>query len=164
MSFCAEASEIDAEMLALWIADVALASRLGWPHPVPLLAVVLLHPSLKRGAGGRRPRPLDEDWAHTVASVYGLAAAEAHALASDLARRAMRLGAAASVTLPRELEPERQRERSQRQCLSLRLSDKSSYLKGRRSSGSRRSARSFCSIARTSSACAASGDGITPLT
>jgi hypothetical protein len=95
MNFCAEAPEIDAEMLALWIADVALASRLGWPHSVPLLAVVLLHPSLKRGAGGRRPRPLDEDWADTVASAYGLAAAEAHALASDLARRAIRLATVA---------------------------------------------------------------------
>jgi hypothetical protein len=62
-----------------------------------LLAVVILHPSLRRGAGAResRPRPLDDDWAEIVASAYGLAAAEAHALASGLARRAMRLATVA---------------------------------------------------------------------
>lgn len=91
MNLCAEASAVDAEILALWIADVALASQLGWSRPVPLLAAVILQSSLRRGAGGRRPRPSDEDWANTLASAYGLAAAEAHALASDLARRAMKL-------------------------------------------------------------------------
>jgi hypothetical protein len=95
MRFCTEAPAIDAEILAIWSADVALASRLGWARPVPLLAVVILQPSLRRGAGGRRPRPLDEDWAEIVASAYGLAAVEAHALASDLARRVIKLTAVA---------------------------------------------------------------------
>jgi hypothetical protein len=95
MRFCAEAPAIDAEILALWSADVALASRLGWSRPVPLLAVAILQPSLRHGAGGRRPRPLDEDWAEIVASAYGLAAVEAHALASDLVRRAVKLTAVA---------------------------------------------------------------------
>lgn len=95
MSFCAEASAVDAEILALWIADVALASRLGWGRPVALLAVAILRPLLRRGAGGRRPRPFDEDWVATVASAYGLAAVEAHALAIDLSRRAMRLATVA---------------------------------------------------------------------
>jgi len=99
MNVCAEASAVDAEILALWIADLALASRLGWPRPVPLLAVVILQPSLRRGAGARervsRPRPLDDDWADTVATAYGLAVAEAHALASDLARRASKLATVA---------------------------------------------------------------------
>lgn len=97
MNFCAGASAIDAEIFALWIADLALASRFGWARPVPLLAVALLHPALRRGAGERasRPRPFDDDWVATVASAYGLAAAEAHALASDLARRAMRLATVA---------------------------------------------------------------------
>jgi hypothetical protein len=101
MSFCAEASAIDAEILALWSADVALASRLGWARPVPLLAVVIVQPSLRRGAGARervsRPRPFDEDWADTLASAYALAAVEAHALASDLARRAIKLTAVAPM-------------------------------------------------------------------
>jgi len=59
--------------------------------PVPLLAVALLHPSLRRGAGGKRPRPSDEDWPAAVAVAYGLAVGEAHALAVDLARRAQKL-------------------------------------------------------------------------
>jgi hypothetical protein len=91
MNFCAEASAVDAEILALWSADVALASRLGWSRPVPLLAVVILQPSLRRGAGGHRPRPSDEDWANTLAAAYALATMEAHALGSDLSRRAMKL-------------------------------------------------------------------------
>jgi hypothetical protein len=97
MNFCAEASAVDAEILALWSADVALASRLGWPRPVPLLAVVILQSSLRRVVGGRvsRPRPFDEDWVATVASAYGLAAMESHALASDLSRRAMTLATVA---------------------------------------------------------------------
>jgi Protein of unknown function (DUF1403) len=95
MKVCAEASAVDAEILALWIADVALASRLGWTRPVPMLAVAIMQPSLRRGAGGRRPRPSDEDWVATVASAYGLAAVEAHALAIDLSRRAMRLATVA---------------------------------------------------------------------
>lgn len=95
MNVCAEASAIDAEILSLWSADVALAGRLGWPRPVPLLAVAILQPSLRSGAGGRRPRPFDEDWTDTLASAYGLAAMEAHALGSDLSRRAIRLATVA---------------------------------------------------------------------
>jgi Protein of unknown function (DUF1403)/HTH DNA binding domain len=99
MNVCVKASAVDAEILALWSADVALSSWLGWPRPVPLLAVLLLHPSVRRGAGARervsRPRPLDDDWADTVATGYGLAVAEAHALASDLARRASKLATVA---------------------------------------------------------------------
>jgi hypothetical protein len=113
MGCCAAASTIDAEILALWVADVALAQRLDWVRPVPLLAVAILHPSLRRGAGtgvkrgartgtgeremerARRPRPSDEDWPQAAALAYALAAAEAHALARDLARRAGKLLAVA---------------------------------------------------------------------
>jgi hypothetical protein len=95
MNFCAGAPAIDAEILALWSADVALARRLGWARPVPLLAVAILQPLLRHGAGGRRLRPSDEDWVATVASAYGLAADEAHALACDLSRRAVKLVAVA---------------------------------------------------------------------
>lgn len=91
MSSCAVGSAADAEIFALWVADLALANRLEWPRPVPLLAVTIAHPALKRGAGGRRPRPLDDEWAETVAFAYGLAVVEAHALALDLARRAQKL-------------------------------------------------------------------------
>src|SRR5271157_3644750 len=45
----------DAEPLAIWAADAALARNLGWPTPLPLLASELF---LRRASGeGRRPRP-----------------------------------------------------------------------------------------------------------
>ncbi|MDJ0450878.1 MULTISPECIES: DUF1403 family protein [Methylocystis] len=91
MKLCAAGSALDAEIFALWIADLALAMRLDWSRPVPLLAVAILHPSLRRGPNGKRPRPSDEDWLDAVAVAYGLAVAEAHALAADLARRAEKL-------------------------------------------------------------------------
>jgi hypothetical protein len=54
---------------------------------------------VQRDTGARerasRPRPLDDDWREAVAQAYGLAVAEAHALAADLARRAQRLAAVA---------------------------------------------------------------------
>ncbi|WP_036279695.1 DUF1403 family protein [Methylocystis sp. ATCC 49242] len=81
----------DADIFAVVVADLALANRLGWARPVPLLAVAMLQPSLRRGAGGKRPRPSDEDWPAAVAVAYGLAVGEAHALALDLARRAQKL-------------------------------------------------------------------------
>jgi hypothetical protein len=87
----------DAEIFAFVIADLALANRLNWARPIPLLAVAILHPSLRRGAGGKRPRPLDDDWPVSVAQAYGLAVAEAYALAADLARQAQRLLAVAPM-------------------------------------------------------------------
>jgi hypothetical protein len=85
----------DAETLAFVVADLALANHLRWASPVPLLAVAMAHPSLRRGAGARerasRPRPSDTDWPAAVAFGYGLAVVEAHAHAVDLARRAQKL-------------------------------------------------------------------------
>jgi hypothetical protein len=90
-----------AEILALWVADLALAKRLGWEAPVPLLATTIAHPSLRsmssggasnsRAAGRRRPRPDDADWFCSCASAYAIAAQEAFSLASDLARRSEKL-------------------------------------------------------------------------
>ncbi len=95
LRLCAPTS--DAETFAFVVADLALAHRLGWARPVPLLAVAIAHPSLRRGAGGRRPRPTESDWPAAVALAYAFAAAEAHALAVDLARRAQKLLAVAPV-------------------------------------------------------------------
>ena len=53
------------------------------------------HPSLRRGANGRRPRPGEPRWPESLARGYALAAADAHALAVDLSRRSERLLAAA---------------------------------------------------------------------
>jgi hypothetical protein len=41
----------DAEIFAFAVADFALASRLNRARPIPLLALAILHPSLRRGAG-----------------------------------------------------------------------------------------------------------------
>jgi hypothetical protein len=91
--FCV-ASPVDAEIFALWLADVALAQRLGWDAPVPLLATAITHASLRRGAAGKRPRPGDLDWDDGVAGAYTLAAREAFALAGELSRRSQALLAA----------------------------------------------------------------------
>jgi hypothetical protein len=61
MKLSAARSAIDAEIFALFVADLALATRLSWTRPIPLLSGAITHPSLKRGAGARRPRPTDDD-------------------------------------------------------------------------------------------------------
>ena len=82
---------IDAEIFALWLADVALAQKLGWQAPVPLLATVIAHPALRSGPNGRRPRPGDRDWSNALAGVYALAAGEAIDLAGALSRQTQKL-------------------------------------------------------------------------
>jgi hypothetical protein len=81
-----EAPQIDAEMFALWLADLVLAQRLRWDAPLPLLATTITHPSM-RTATGRRPRPSDPDWSSSVACAAARAAQEAYALAAELSRR-----------------------------------------------------------------------------
>lgn len=85
----------DAEIFAFVVADLALANYLRWGRS--LLAVAMTHPLLRRGAGGKWPRPADEDWPAVVAFAYGRAVVEAHALAVDLARRAQKLVSVAPV-------------------------------------------------------------------
>ncbi|MFZ3180644.1 MAG: DUF1403 family protein [Methylocystis silviterrae] len=81
-----DAPQIDAEMFALWLADLVLAQRLRWAAPLPLLATTITHPSM-RTATGRRPRPSDPDWSSSVACAAARAAQEAYALAAELSRR-----------------------------------------------------------------------------
>jgi hypothetical protein len=83
-----------AEIFALWLADLSLARRLGWDAPVPLLATAIGHASLRRGPSGKRPRPADPDWVEAAAGAYAMAAQEAYALASELARAGEKLLAA----------------------------------------------------------------------
>lgn len=85
------AARSEAEILALWVADAALAHRLGWERPVPLIAAAILHPSLRGKSSGRRPRPDDQDWLWSCAKAYALAAQDAYAVAGDLARRSEKL-------------------------------------------------------------------------
>ena len=86
-----DAPSVDAEILALWLSDIALARRLGWDAPVPLLATAITHSSLRRGAAGKRPRPGDPDWADALVRAYAMAAGEACALAGELARASEKL-------------------------------------------------------------------------
>ena len=83
----------DAEPLAIWAADAALAKSLNWPVPVPLLAGELF---VRRGSsGGRRPRPGEAGWGKLTAVAYAGAALAALDLAQNLSRRAARLADAA---------------------------------------------------------------------
>lgn len=85
-----EAPHIDAEIFALWLADLALARHLGWAAPLPLLATAITHPSV-RTASSRRPRPSDADWPLSVARATARASQEAYALAGELSRRSEKL-------------------------------------------------------------------------
>ncbi len=91
MKLFTDAPPVDVEIFALWLADLALARRLGWDAPVPLLGTTIAHASSRRGAVGNRPRLGDPDWADALTRAYAMAASEAFALAGDLSRRSEKL-------------------------------------------------------------------------
>jgi hypothetical protein len=66
----------------------------------PLLAASSGTRRCDAGPGGRRLRPLDDDWLDAVASAYGLAIGDAHTLSADLARRGRCLMAVAPSCAP----------------------------------------------------------------
>jgi hypothetical protein len=78
----------EAEVFALWVADLVLALRLRWTRPLPLIATKILDPGLRLDGGGRRTRPNEPAWSKTAARAIALAAASALDLAADLSRRA----------------------------------------------------------------------------
>jgi hypothetical protein len=88
LMFCAfpDAPAAEAEILALWAFDLALAIQLRWVHPVPLIATRILDPGL-RSDGRARPRPGEPAWANAASGAIALAAAVALDLAADLSRR-----------------------------------------------------------------------------
>ena len=47
-----DAQTAAAEILALWVFDIALALRLRWPRPLPLIATDILDPSMRSDGGG----------------------------------------------------------------------------------------------------------------
>jgi hypothetical protein len=94
MKLFSDAPPVDVEIFALWLSDLALAQRLRWDAPLPLLATAIAHASLRRGPSGKRPRPADPDWADAAAGAYAMAAQEAYALAGELARSSEKLLAA----------------------------------------------------------------------
>ncbi len=83
-----DAPAAEAEILAHWTFDLALAIRLGWGRPVPLIAPRILDPSIRSDGAGRRAPPGDPAWPNAAAGAIALAAAVALGLAADLSRRA----------------------------------------------------------------------------
>ena len=97
LAFCAapDAPAAEAEILALWVFDIAIAIRLRWPRPLPLIATRILDPSIRSDGGGWRARSGDPAWPKAAAAALALAAASALDLAADLARRSETLIAVA---------------------------------------------------------------------
>lgn len=82
MRLCTRGSAIDGEIVALRIADLALAIRLQWARPVPCLPspFCIRRCGAGQGPGGRgRAIPI---WADAVAGAYALAAPSANFPAS----------------------------------------------------------------------------------
>jgi Protein of unknown function (DUF1403) len=77
-----------AETFALWAFDLALAARLRWEKPLPLIATRILDPALRGPGADRRARPGEPEWERTAAAAVAQAAAAALDLGADLSRRA----------------------------------------------------------------------------
>jgi hypothetical protein len=90
-----DAPTAEAEIFAFCAFDLALAVRLRWPRPLPLIATKILDPSLRSDGRGRRLRPGEPGWESNAAAAIALAAASALDLAVDLSRRAETLIAVA---------------------------------------------------------------------
>jgi Protein of unknown function (DUF1403)/HTH DNA binding domain len=97
LAFCAvpDAPAPPAEIFSLWVFDIALAIRLRWPRPLPLIATKILDPTLRQPDGGQRPRPGERAWEQHAASAIALGAASALDLAAHLSRRSETLLAVA---------------------------------------------------------------------
>lgn len=79
------------ETLAHFLADATLAAKLGWHHPLPLLAFNIAAPILRSGGPGRRPVPSDPSWTDAVFGAYALSATAAIEEARGLAHKATSL-------------------------------------------------------------------------
>ena len=90
-AICAERP--DAEVLAWWLADRAIAEILGWDRPVPLLMAERYGTAFRIFGGRGRVRPGDEAFPRSVCLALAAGAAEAIGLANDVARRAERFSA-----------------------------------------------------------------------
>jgi hypothetical protein len=95
LSAVPDAPAAAAEILALSVFDTAIAIRLRWPRPLPLIATRILDPTLRRPDGGRRPRPGEAAWAKHAARAIALGATSALDLAAHLSRRSTILRAVA---------------------------------------------------------------------
>ena len=84
-----DGAPVEAEILALWLADLMLAQKLGWNGR--FRSWRRRSRSRRCAAPAERPRPSDADWGDALAGAYALATPEAYGLAGDLSRRAERL-------------------------------------------------------------------------
>jgi hypothetical protein len=82
-----DAPAAEAEILALCAFDLAIAIRLDWRRPLPLIATRILDPSIRWNGVGR-PRPGEPAWEKHATRAIALAAVSALDLAADLSRRA----------------------------------------------------------------------------
>jgi len=90
------ATRPDAEILAWWLADLALAEKLCWARPVPLLAMQAPGSVFRAGSRrGKRIRPGEEGFEQALCLAFSSGAVEALRLAADIARYAERLFAIA---------------------------------------------------------------------
>lgn len=80
-----------AEALAWWMADLALAWRMGWPRAVPLLASQIHAAVLRSGPDRRRARPDLEGFERAICIAAAAGAAEACRIAAGIAQQAERL-------------------------------------------------------------------------
>ncbi|QEL26987.1 DUF1403 family protein (plasmid) [Bosea sp. F3-2] len=85
----------DAELLAWWLADLAIAARMRWPMAMPMLVTQARGPAFRSAGGRGRIRPGGEGFERGICVALALAAAQACRLAGEIAPRAARLVAAA---------------------------------------------------------------------
>jgi Protein of unknown function (DUF1403)/HTH DNA binding domain len=90
-----DAPAAEAEIFALWVFDLAIAIRLRWSRPLPLIATKILDPTMRPSDGGQRSRPGEPAWPNMAAGAIALAAASALDLVSHLSRRSSTLLAVA---------------------------------------------------------------------
>lgn len=83
----------DAELLAWWLADLALARRMRWPVAIPLLMAHRTSPGFRAKASQARLKPGDAGFEQAVYLACARASAQACQLAGDIARSSERLSA-----------------------------------------------------------------------